>query len=289
MATPRIDAHHHLWHYSQEEFPWIEDAAAVLRRDFLPEQFADVLDEAGLDLAISVQARCSVEETRWLLRCAAASPKLARVVGWAPLASPSFAAVLEEVAADPYLAGFREIVQDQQPGFLLEPAFGRGINQLTRHSLTYDLLIRAGQLPEAIEFVDLHPDQAFVLDHAAKPAIAGGLLEPWRSFLKQLAKRPHVMCKLSGLVTEADWQRWTENDLHPYLDTCLEAFGPARCMAGSDWPVCLLATSYGHWWKVLERWAAPLSSHEQEMIFGGTAANFYGCSAVRGWGDEGTR
>lgn len=275
----RIDAHHHLWQYRAEEFAWIGGDAAILRRDFLPLAFEAESDGAQVDGAIAVQARCSIEETRWLLECAAQSRKIARVVGWAPLASASLNALLDELAGDPHLAGFREIAQDQPSGFLLHPAFNEGVRQLTKRGLTYDILIRAGQIPEAIRFVDMHPQQRFVLDHAGKPEIAHRRLEPWRTHVKQLAERPHVLCKISGLVTEADWQRWTEKDLYPYLDICLEAFGPERCMAGSDWPVCLVASTYERWWQTLERWAASLQQAEQDRILGGTAASFYGCPA----------
>lgn len=275
---PRIDAHHHLWRYDEQEFSWIGDDAAALRRDFLPEEFAQVMTGAGVDAAVAVQARCSLEETHWLLSCAAAMPRIAAVVGWVPLRSDMLPSVLDELAGETRLRGVREILQDQPPGCLLDDAFNRGIRELTARGLTYDLLLRAGQLQEATRFVDLHPNQPFVLDHAAKPPIRNGQLEPWRANLRTLAERPNVLCKLSGLVTEADWHRWTEHDLHPYLDTCLQAFGPARCMAGSDWPVCLTATSYNGWWELLERWCASLSASEQGQIFGGTAQGFYGCA-----------
>lgn len=277
-AIPRIDAHHHLWHYTEQEFSWISEAASALRRDFLPREFQEVLQTSGIDMAIVVQARCSVEETRWLLQCAAETPEISKVVGWVPLASDELPALLDLFSDQSGLAGFREIVQDQPAGFLLADAFHRGIRELTRRDLTYDILIRAGQLEEARHFVDLHPYQRFVLDHGAKPDIAHNELEPWRSDLRQLAERPNVLCKLSGLVTEADWQQWTEYDLQPYLDICLEAFGPERCMIGSDWPVCLTATTYRRWWQVVERWCRRLSMDEQAQILGGTAARFYGCA-----------
>ncbi len=271
----RIDAHHHLWQYNEREFGWIGEEAAALRRDFLPAEFDSVLASSHVDAAIAVQARCAIEETRWLLECAAQSPRIAGVVGWVPLHSRDLPSVLDEFTGNPCFVGVREIAQGQPSGFLLDSAFNGGVRELTQRDLTYDVLIHATQLGEAIRFVDLHPKQQFVLDHAAKPPIAAGQTEPWRSTIQQLAQRSNVMCKLSGLVTEAHWQRWTERDLQPYLDTCLEAFGPGRCMAGSDWPVCLVATSYAQWWQVLERWAERLSVHEQQQIFGETAAAFY--------------
>ncbi len=276
----RLDAHHHLWHYNPQDFGWITDEA--LRRDFLPSELEDAMAEAHVDRAVAVQARCSVEETHFLLQCAAETDRIAAVVGWAPLAAADLSQHLDTFCSDPHFAGLREIAQDQPAGFLLDPAFNAGIRELTARDLTYDLLIRAAQLGEATHFVDLHPQQRFVLDHAAKPPIAQGELEPWCDGIQQLAQRSNILCKLSGLVTEADAQRWTEDDLHPYLDICLEAFGPARCMAGSDWPVCLVASSYARWWQVLARWAQPLSTPEQAQIFGGTAAAFYGCSTPPG-------
>lgn len=276
----RIDAHHHLWRYNEQDFGWIGDEAAALRRDFLPEDLTRAMAGAGVDAAIAVQARCSLDETRWLLTCAANTPKIAAVVGWVPLNSDTLTSILDQFAHEPRLAGVREIAQDQPPGFLLDTAFNRGIRELTARGLTYDILIRSGQLLEATRFIDLHPNQPFVLDHAAKPRIKDQQLAPWQTELHRLAERPNVLCKLSGLVTEAHWHRWTEQDLQPYLDACLEAFGSARCMAGSDWPVCLTAASYDRWWQVLERWAAALSSTEQQQILGGTAARFYGLAEI---------
>lgn len=273
----RVDAHHHLWRYNAEEFPWIGDDAAAIRRDFLPADFDALLAEAHIDASVVVQARCSMEETRWLLKCAAQSDRIARVVGWAPLSSPELSAVLDELSGHAYLAGFREIAQDQPSGFLLAAEFNHGIRELTVRGFTYDILIRAGQIEETTQFVDLHPKQQFVLDHAGKPEITTRRLDAWNKQIKRLSERPNVMCKLSGLVTEADWRKWTEADLTPVLDTCLEAFGPTRCMAGSDWPVCLVATSYARWWKLLEDWTAQLSPTERAQILGLNAASFYGC------------
>ncbi len=271
----RVDAHHHLWRYTAKEFAWIDEDAAVLRRDFLPDEFEAAAAESGVDASISVQARCSVEETEWLLECAARSGVISKVVGWVPLASLELPSHLDRFADFARLAGFREIAQDRPTGFLLDPAFNRGLRQLTAHGYTYDILVRAGQLAEAVRFVDLHPKQMFVLDHAGKPEIGKNLLAPWRLHLRRLAERPNVLCKLSGLVTEANRRHWTEEDLRAYLDTCLECFGAERCMAGSDWPVCLAASSYGRWWRTLERWAGRLSQDEQDRIFGLTAASFY--------------
>lgn len=272
----RVDAHHHLWRYTPEEFSWIGEDSAMLRRDFLPADLKAAMASAGVGAAVAVQARCSLEETEFLLHHAENCLQIAGVVGWAPLRSFNLSETLDRLSAYPCFVGLREITQDQPPGTLLDTDFNRGIRELTRRGLTYDILVRAGQLEETSRFVDGHPQQPFVVDHAAKPLIAQGLLQPWKTHIRELAQRPNVLCKLSGLVTEANWSRWSETDLRPFLDICLEAFGPGRCMAGSDWPVCLAASSYAQWWQVLEHWAAPLSADQQEQIFGLTASSFYG-------------
>jgi L-fuconolactonase len=272
----RVDAHHHLWRYDPSEFGWIDDDAAALRRDFLLSDLESVLADSPIDRTVAVQARESLQETSFLLDCAEQSEAIAGVVGWVPLMTGDpLTPLLEELTARPALVGAREILQNKPDGFLMSPSLSEGVRALTRHGLTYDLLIRCSQLEEAIQFVDLHPNQKFVLDHVAKPQIKEGVLEPWATSIRQLGQRQNVFCKLSGLVTEADWRRWTEADLEPYLDICLEAFGPERCMAGSDWPVCLVASPYQTWWQTLDRWAKRLSAEEQKQVLGGSAISFY--------------
>ncbi|SEC41844.1 amidohydrolase family protein [Terriglobus roseus] len=277
----RVDAHHHLWHYNVDEFSWIEDEAAALRRDFLLADFEAALKEAHVDASVVVQARQSLSETLWLLKCAEQSESIGGVVGWVPLNdSDKLSKALDELSSHRTFVGAREILQDKPDGFLMDSALTEGMRQLTQRDITYDLLIRASQLEEAIRFVDLHPNQKFVLDHAGKPRIAQGEVEPWAGLLRDLGRRHNVFCKLSGLATEAKRDGWTAADLAPYLDTCLGAFGPQRCMAGSDWPVCLVATSYSAWWQSLERWVDSMSADEQQQIMGGTACLFYGLSPV---------
>ena len=274
----RIDAHHHLWHHRPEEFAWIDEASSAIRRDFLLADLAAEMQEAGVDGAISVQARPSLAETRFLLEMAAASNSIVGVVGWAPLADEGLPALLDTLRGEPKLVGLREVTQVEAPGYLDQPEVNRGLALLTARGLSYDLLLRADQLPEATRFVDHHPMQRFVLDHAAKPPIARGELEPWCSDLRELAKRENVWCKMSGLVTEANWQTWTPETLRPYLDACVEAFGPRRLMAGSDWPVCLLATTYRNWWDVLDTYFSAWSSAEREDLFADNALRAYGCA-----------
>jgi L-fuconolactonase len=270
-----IDAHHHLWRYSAAEYEWIDDRMAVLRRDFLPTELIDELTSAGIDGAITVQARQTLEETRWLLELAGRHKKILGVVGWAPIASPDFQTSLDALAADPKLAGLRHIVQAEPEGFLDRADFNRGIRAMRETSLVYDLLIAEHQLDEAIRFVDRHPQQMFVLDHIAKPKIAAGEIEPWRARIQELSKRSNVSCKLSGMVTEDSWSHWSIDSLRPYLNTVVNAFGPDRLMAGSDWPVCLVASSYTQWWQTLRNYFADFSNNERMDLFGATAARIY--------------
>jgi L-fuconolactonase len=271
----RIDAHHHLWRYTPNEYGWIDDAMHALQRDFLPEDLAAEMRTPGVDGAITVQARQMLEETRWLLGLAAGSSTIRGIVGWAPIAEEGFAAAMEEFSEAPKLKGLRHIVQAEPDNYLLREDFNRGISALRGSGLVYDVLVYERQLPQAIEFVGRHPEQAFVLDHIAKPRIREGVLEPWASRIRELAKRENVSCKVSGMVTEADWDGWTVETLRPYLDVVVEAFGPKRLMAGSDWPVCLVACGYAQWFGVLEEYFAGFSEAEREAVFGGTAARVY--------------
>lgn len=274
--VPSIDAHHHLWRYTAAEYGWIGDPMRALQRDFLPADLRPEMDRAGVQATICVQARQSMRETEALLQFADEYPWIAGVVGWAELAAEDFRSQLETLLARPKLKGLRHVLQDEpDPAFALRPEFQRGLSAMKGTGLVYDILIYAPQLPVAMQLVDRNPDQAFVLDHLAKPRIAAGELSPWREDLRELARRPNVSCKLSGMVTEANWQHWTPGDLRPYLDAALEAFGPQRLLAGSDWPVCTLASSYVRWWQVLRDWAAPLSIDEQTAIFAGNAAAVY--------------
>jgi L-fuconolactonase len=278
--THRIDAHHHFWRYNVTEYGWMNDEMRLLRRDFLPDDLKPLLDRAGIGGAIAVQARQTLEETRWLLSLAEEESDgatwMKAVVGWAPIAAAEFPEVLTDLKQHKKLKGLRHLIQDEPDDlFILDAAFNRGIRALCDSGLVYDILIHARHLPQAARFVDMHPDQRFVLDHCAKPPIASGELEPWATHMRELAKRPNVCCKLSGLVTEGDWQRWTAASLEPYWSVVLEAFGPSRLLFGSDWPVALLATSYQRWIDVVTEWVAPLSASEQDAIWSDTASRVY--------------
>jgi len=269
----RIDSHLHLWQYVRDEFEWIPDSMASLRRDFLPQELKTLCVEAAVDGVIAVQARQSLNETCWLLELAQAAPILG-VVGWAPLAADDLPAVLEQLTQEPLLKGLRHIAQGE-PEILACPKFLRGMQCLQRTGLVYDLLLYADQLPLALPFIDRFPRQMFVLDHMGKPAIARGEITTWRDHLRELAQRPNVCCKVSGLVTEADPAAWTASQLQPYLHTALECFGPHRLMIGTDWPVCTAGCSYKSWWALVEDWTAPLSAAERDALLGDTAIRIY--------------
>jgi L-fuconolactonase len=277
--TERIDAHHHLWRYSKEEYGWIDANMAPIARDFLPQDLQKVLTTSGMQGSIAVQARQTLQETQSLLNFAQEFPIIRGVVGWAPIARPEFPQVLERFHHFEKLKGFRHVVQDEtDDAFLLRPDFNAGIALFKHYGLVYDILIFERQLPVAVSFVDRHPAQVFVLDHIAKPRIRDRLLEPWRTNIRELARRENVFCKLSGMVTEAHWTQWSLPDLLPYFEIVLDAFGPKRLMAGSDWPVCLLATTYQTWFSTLLEFISGLSSAEQEMILGGVASEVYSLS-----------
>jgi L-fuconolactonase len=271
-----IDSHQHFWIYDAAKYEWIDDTMAPLQRDFLPQDLKPEMDRAGVATCVAVQARQSLEETRWLLELADAHPFIAGVVGWVDLQAADVDTQLERTAAHGTLVGVRHIVQAEPPGFLARPQFRDGIARLERHDLTYDILVYARQLPEAVSFARAFPRQPFVLDHLGKPDIRGNGFSEWRPHFEALAALPNVSCKLSGLVTEADWRRWTSGQLRPYLDAALEAFGPSRVMIGTDWPVCLLAARYDDVVALVRDALAEYSEDEQAQVLGGTAREFYG-------------
>ncbi|NYF79398.1 amidohydrolase family protein [Granulicella arctica] len=280
MAASRmetIDAHHHLWRYTPREYDWIDESMQVLRRDFLPGDLIREMAAADVDGSVVVQARQTLEETRWLLDQADDCAAIRGVVGWAPIAGEEFPGVMEEFEDRPKLKGLRHVIQgEKDEEYILREDFNSGIRCLLGSGLVYDILIFARHLPYAIEFVDEHPEQVFVLDHIAKPMIREGMVAPWAEQMQELGRRENVWCKLSGMVTEADWATWDEASLRPYLDAAVEAFGPSRLMVGSDWPVCLVASEYGRWFEVLRTYFAGFSETERAAVFGGNAVEVYG-------------
>ncbi|MEI6504891.1 MAG: amidohydrolase family protein [Planctomycetota bacterium] len=273
----RIDAHQHFWKYSAAEYPWIGGDMQRLARDYLPADLVQAGAASGIGGSVAVQARQSVEESRWLLHLADGNALIRGVVGWVDLRSDGVHADLVRLAAHDRFVGVRHVVQDEvDPRFLVGEDFLRGLRQLHPFGLTYDLLLYPHQLPVAVELAGLLPEQPFVLDHLAKPRIKAGEIDSWRRDIRALARHDNVCCKVSGLVTEADRKGWKPADFVPYLDVALEAFGPGRLMVGSDWPVCLLAGEYADVATIPREYFARLSADEQDAIWGGTAAEFYG-------------
>ena len=272
----RIDAHQHFWVYDSQEYAWIDESMAKLRRDFVPGDLKLELDRAAFQGCIAVQARQTLEETHWLLKLAAEAPFILGVVGWFDLRSPQLHSDLEALASHPKLVGVRHIVQSEpDDDFLLRPDFLRGISMLEEFDLAYDILIYDKHLPVAAEFVRQVPRQRFVLDHLAKPQIRNQELHPWTQGIHKLAAHANVFCKLSGLVTEAHWQNWKPEDLVPYLEVALECFGPDRLMIGSDWPVCTVAASYSAAIDVVTQFLDFRNVKAPEKILGGNALQFY--------------
>jgi L-fuconolactonase len=275
-TTRRIDAHQHFWKYDPAEFGWIDDSMAALRRDFLPGDLEPLLKANGFDGCVAVQARQSLEETHFLLDLADAHPFIVGVVGWVDLQAKDIRDRLASVADRKRLVGVRHIVQGEPDDrFLLRPEFCRGIEALAELGLAYDILIYPRHLPVAAEFVARFPGQRFVLDHLAKPEIRGGEIEAWKRDLHRLASFPNVLCKLSGLVTEAEWQAWTAQGLRPYLDVAFEAFGAERLMIGSDWPVCTVAASYERTMGLVKDYLKDRPAGVQAAVLGGNAQRFW--------------
>ena len=274
--TDRIDAHHHFWEYNSIEYGWISDSMAAIQRDFLPPDLEREIDATGVDGVVSVQARQTVVETEWLLGMAGDYPFIRGVVGWVPLVSPQVKGDLERLAADAKLKGVRHVLQDEpDENYMLRDDFNEGLALLKDFGLAYDILIFERHLPQTIEFVDRHQEQVFIVDHIAKPKISRNEVSPWRENTQELAKRQNVYCKISGLVTEANFKAWTVAQLKVYVDVVLSAFGPERTMFGSDWPVCLVACKYARWHGIVSGLIATLSPEEQQRVLGGTAIEAY--------------
>jgi L-fuconolactonase len=272
----RLDSHQHFWKYDPAQYPWMTEKLARLKRDYLPADLAPLLKAANFDGCIAVQARQTVEESRWLLQLADENPIIKGVVGWVDLRADNVERDLAGLARHPKFVGVRHVAQDEPDDrFLMREDFLRGIAKLQSFNLAYDILIFPKQLPAAIELVRRFPEQRFVLDHIAKPQIKDRLFEPWATQIRELAQYQNVFCKISGLVTEADWQTWQPADLEPYLNIVAEAFGPDRLMFGSDWPVCLLAAGYTEVFQFALKWSHAIGASFEERFFGGACVNFY--------------
>jgi L-fuconolactonase len=271
-----IDAHQHLWIYNSAEYDWIDDSMAALRRNFLPNDLKLELDNSGFHGSVAVQARQTLEETRWLLELADRSPWILGVVGWVDVRSPDIRSQLKLLCQNSKLVGVRHVVQSEPDDrFLLQPDFLRGVSALEEFDLAYDILICTKHLPVAAEFVKRFPRQRFVLDHLAKPPIRSGAIDFWAQGIKRLAEFPNVFCKLSGLVTEADWEHWEPAQMIPFLDVAFESFGADRLMVGSDWPVCLVAASYARAVEVVKAYLLAQKPDHREDVLGGNARRFW--------------
>jgi len=271
-----IDAHQHFWRYERWEYGWIDDSMAALRRDFLPADLKPELERSGFQGCVAVQVRQSLEETQWLLELTERAPFILGVVGWVDLRSPRLRFELESFAGNSKLVGVRHIVQSEpDERFLLQPDFLRGIATLEEFDLAYDILIYPRHLPVAAEFVARFPRHRFVLDHLAKPPIKSGAVDSWALGIRELAYFPNLFCKVSGLVTEADWQAWKPEDMGPYLDVAFECFGPSRLMIGSDWPVCTVAAPYSQVMDVVKNYISKYAAEEKNAVLGGNAAKFW--------------
>jgi L-fuconolactonase len=272
-----IDAHHHLWSYKPEEYSWMSDRMDTLRRDFSIDDLQALAQEWNVTGTVAVQARQTLTETDWLVGIAERSALLTGVVGWVPLTEPDVEEHLSKLCERSKLKGVRHVLHDEpDPNYMLRADFNAGVRLLERYGLRYDLLIFAEHLPQTIEFVDKHPNQVFVVDHIAKPRIASGDIETWGNDLHALSERQNVFCKVSGMVTEAEWIAWTESQLQPYFDTVLSAFGTSRMMFGSDWPVLTLGSSYGRWIDTVAHMLARLSDEEAMDVMHRTAIQVYG-------------
>lgn len=273
----RIDAHQHFWNYDPVRDSWITEDMQLLRKDFRPADLEPILQQFNFEGCVLVQSDQSSLENDFQLRNAAANPFVKGFVGWVDLQADDLEAQLAKLKENQILKGFRHILQGERDrALMLRPAFRKGISLLKDFGFSYDLLVLPDQLKYAAELAAEFPMQAFVLDHMAKPNIKQQEIERWQQDIEALATLKNVHCKVSGMVTEADWKNWKPADFIPYLDVVFGAFGAERLMYGSDWPVSLLAASYGQWLAVLEAYAGPrLNAYEQELFWGGNAINFY--------------
>lgn len=272
----RIDSHQHFWKYNPVRDQWINESMLAIQRDFLPEDLQPVLQRNGIDGCVVVQSDQSTEENFFQLKNAMAHEFIKGIVGWIDLCALNIDEQLQYYRQFEKMKGFRHVLQgEKQRDFMLKSEFRRGISLLSKYNFTYDLLVLPDQLKYTNDFVSFFPDQLFVIDHLAKPLIKSKEISHWRKDIMALARHEHVYCKVSGMITEADWHSWQPSDLIPYIDVIVECFGVKRLMFGSDWPVCLLAGSYEKMLQVVSDYFSAFSKEEQELFFGGNAMRFY--------------
>ena len=277
VAVPRaIDAHQHFWRIDRGDYGWLTPAEGAIYRDFLPADLQPVIARRGIDATILVQAAPTVAETRFLLDVAAATPHVAGVVGWAPLAALDAPDQIVSLAEYPLLVGLRPMVQDEpDDDWLAHPRLAPAFEAMIAQRLVFDALVLPRHLTRLVRVLERHPDLTVVVDHGAKPRIREGEIEAWRADMAIVAAHPNVTCKLSGLVTEADWNSWRTDDLRPFVDVALESFGADRIMFGSDYPVCLLAASYDRVLDSFQEILKSLSDADRDKIFSQNAEKFY--------------
>jgi L-fuconolactonase len=272
----RIDAHHHFWQIGRYDYVWMAPELDVLRRNYMPPDLRPLLEQHGIEGTILVQTISSLDETRWFLELADQHPFIAGVVGWVDLTDPGVGDVLDELRTHPKLVGIRHQVHDEpDENWLLRADVQRGLAELARRSIPYELLIRPHHLAVSLSVAEKHPDLPLIIDHMAKPEIAKQAYDDWADGIARLARCPNVACKLSGMITEADWRRWTPLDLRIYVEHAMVQFGNDRVMFGSDWPVCLLAGNYDQVVEALEMNLSDLSLREYQDVFGNCAARWY--------------
>ena len=272
----KIDAHQHFWKYDPVRDSWFTDEMPVIRRDFFPEHLHPILQENNFDGCVAVQADQSEADTDFLLDLAGKNNFIKGVVGWVDLQSKKLEERLEHYKQFNKLKGFRHVLQGEKDrSFMLQPEFTRGIKALQQFNFTYDILIFPDQLQYTKKFAAMFPQQKFVIDHLAKPTVKEKKIDEWKKDIEAIAEYQNVCCKISGLVTEADWKNWNKDDLTPYIDVVVNAFGTDRIMFGSDWPVCLLAASYGKMLDIVKDYFSSFSKEDREKFFGGNAINFY--------------
>lgn len=273
---PRIDAHQHFWKFDPVRDSWINEEMSVIKRDFLPSDLQPILQQNGLDGCVVVQSDQSEKENEFQLSNAADFNFIKGVVGWVDLQSDTIEERLAYYQAFKKMKGFRHVLQGEKDrALMLKPAFMNGISKLQQFGFTYDILIFPDQLKYAAELVAAFPDQKFVIDHIAKPNIKDHVAGSWKEDIAALSSFENLYCKISGMVTEANWQGWTKDDFTPYMDTVVETFGTSRIMFGSDWPVCLVAASYSEMLGIVEDYFAPFSENERNKFFGQNAVQFY--------------
>ena len=271
-----IDAHQHFWKYDAQEYAWISDELAPLKRDFLPEELLQLLNKEKISGAISVQARQSEKENEFLLNHAKGNPFIKGVVGWIDLRSEKVEERLSFYRNFPILKGFRHVVQDEKdPEFMLHPAFLQGIEQLIKYGYCYDILVYARQLPQVLAFLNHFPDKPFIIDHLAKPDIKQGRFTSWQADMRKIAAFPKVLIKVSGMITEADWHHWEKEDFYPYLDELVLSFGVERLCYGSDWPVCNLAGNYSMQWDIVKTYFSTFNPSDINKVMGWNTQRFY--------------